>query len=189
MKKAQWQEKSIISYIKYIRCNRCNKRITHIRCNRKGSITADVVLVTFIIVLVILPLFTFVFDKYLMFIVLKEASDMLDMSCLSAYEALKFDEASMGVVTIDLQKLEIEFLKYAEYNSSMLPGVFYLRELDIISDSLPSSCSAGTILTRPSVHAVISICYNTGLFDRLVSGTEGFRVLNIHRDVELPIEH
>lgn len=196
MKKAQWQKEYTINSTFNNTINSAIKRQdisgwntpAFRLLNRKGSMAADIVLTSFILIVLILPLLSFVFEKYIMVNALNEISDSIDMSCISAYQAIRFQDASRGNIYIDSEDLRVEFMRYISYNLSPNLGEFELKELDFVSGSFPCTCSLGNTLTRPSVHAVVSIRIKAGIFDSAILGNDGVRILNVHRDVDIPVD-
>ena len=167
---------------------------------RKGSAVVDVVIFAAIIIFVILPVFSIIMEKYLLLNKAQIIKDAVDMTNISAYNAINAAELGKADVDVDeagamdiFRNLLALNLKLDEdlkpLPDSLAEDTVSIRSLIVFSDTFPSECPLGVNITRPSVHSVIVVPVRPSLYRQLILSMLGrqFVELEVHVDSDIPI--
>lgn len=170
-----------------------------IKC-RKGSAAADVVIGAAIIVFVVLPVFSFIIEKYLILNKAQIIKDAVDMTNIAAYNAINAGNLGKAGVDIDMDKVEEIYRRLLMKNlnlagdlaplpGSLAEGRVSIKSLAVFTGGFPDVCPEGTGISRPSVHSIISIPVRPSLYRQLILNILGkqFIELEIHVDSEIPV--
>ncbi len=170
--------------------------------SRRGSAAADVVIGAAVIVFVILPLFAFIFEKYLIFNKAQIIKDAVDMTNISVYNAMNTGQLGKEDIDIDTDKamdiyksLLAENLKLDEsllpLRDSLAEDRVCVKSLAVFSAGFPQTCPEGINITRPTVHSVISVPVRPSLYRRLILSKMGrqYVELEVHVDSEIPVNN
>lgn len=188
-------------------------RIKKLLNNNKGSIVSDLLMFTFVLLFVILPIFSVVFEQYLLLLKGQAIKDAIDVTNLAAYNAMDIKAKSEKIivagrnqseVTITENKIKDMFKPLLALNmnlnndltpkeNSIAAGTVEIVEVNIYPTgmSFPATCPKGGIINRPSVHSVIKVPLKPALYwniyKYLTGDTgDGIKDYYIHVDTELP---
>jgi len=166
----------------------------------KGSAVVDVVLFGCMVVFVLLPLFSLIFEKYLLNETCQRIKDAADMANLAVYYSISTQDLSMTEVNFDRQKAWDVYSGVLAENlrldSGLVPrevsicdGPVKIEELDLYVSGLPAACSHGIPIDKPSIHSVIDIPVKPSLYSGIVLSVLGREHINlkIHVDSEIPV--
>lgn len=170
--------------------------------NNRGNAAFDIVIFTALIILVILPVFSAVFEKYLLSCKVQAIKDAVDLSNISAYNAI--NTGNLGVVSVDFGNAEIAALyrrilsKNLNLNEDLTPKENSIAEDTVTIDSLagytsgfPVTCPDGAIISRPAIHGHITVPMKPGLYRRLIQELTGrqYLELEVHVDSDIPVDN
>ncbi len=165
----------------------------------KGSSLVDVLIFTFVIIFIILPLFSFVIE---MGIIINKSGiirDAVDLANISAYNAINCNDLSKNQVIISQSRLDKVYRKILAQNlkldkslnpkyDSIACSQVSIEELVIYNSGFPLTCERGVEITRPSIHSCIVVPVKPSLFAGMImkiSGKEHME-LKLHVDTEIP---
>lgn len=170
---------------------------------KKGTIgIGHIIFVTFFIVLILFPIFSFVMDKKIAMVIATDIKESLDMSIIGAYNGVNNNNLGKKTVDINNKNLEEEFLKLfcenMKLNIDLTPKEGSSLEYPIIineliyygKDKIGSLCPCGSEIRRPMVHVNITFSINPTLYRRMInriSGEDKFSI-TIGYDIELPYD-
>lgn len=168
----------------------------------QGNVVLDVVLVAVLVVFLILPLFSAVVEKYIVESKIQIIRDALDITNVSAYNALNASSLGMGNVSVDSEALDQIYKKLLAVNlnlnedltpkvNSIVEGRVVVESLMIRTSGFPYTCPDDMVLTRPGVHSRIVVPIRPSLYRRIILDLLGreFVELHIHVDTELPVNN
>ncbi len=171
------------------------------KCN-KGSIVTEIVLMAAMLVFVILPIFSTVMEKYVLMEKARVIRDAIDMTNISAYNALAAKD--LGKLTVDLSYSEaldiykemlIRNLKLGtDLNSkpdSIVEGRVEVLSLVVYSVGFPVTCPDGAVITKPAVHSSINVPVKPSLYRGIILNMLGKEHIDIvvHVDSEIPLNN
>lgn len=166
----------------------------------KGSSLVDLILGAAIIVLVVLPVFSFVIEKYIITNKADMINDTIDLTNIAVYNAL--DTGAASKKTIDFNETEVLRIyrsllaKNLLLNEDLTPKVNSIADGTVILDSIiiyignyPLNCPDGTLITRPTIHSRITVPIKPSLYRHLLLNILGrdYIELKIHVDSDIPI--
>jgi hypothetical protein len=167
-----------------------------------GSSVVDVVIAAAMVLLVLVPLFSYVMEKYITLEKARIIRDAVDVTNLAAYNAL--NTKSLGSVSIDLDRDDIMKI-YKELlctnlnlDDAMNPGAGSVAEaavsinsLEIYEAGFPVVCSNGTKIIRPTVHSCIEVPVRPSLYRKLILDMLGknYVEIEVHVDSELIVNN
>ena len=172
--------------------------------SNKGSIVSDLLIFTLVVVFIILPLFSAVFDQYILLLKAQAIKDAIDVTNLAAYNAMKIPEKSETQITAAANDIRSNYMPMLalnlNLNSNLTPkeNSIVNRTIEIVNITVypkgmafPVTCPKGGLIRRPSVHTVIKVSMKPALYwniYKFLTGTagDGMREYNIHVDTELP---
>jgi hypothetical protein len=170
---------------------------------RKGSMgIGQVLFITFFIIFIVFPVFSFLIDKNIARLVASEIKESLDMSVIGAYNAVNENQYGKKTVDISQKSLENEFLKLfcknmkldkdlSPKDGSILEYPIKINELEYFGpDRIGDSCPCGNEVVRPMVHLNFTFSLNPTLYRRVInrmSGKDKFSI-SIGYDIELPYD-
>ncbi len=168
----------------------------------RGSAVLEVLLGVAMLVFVILPVFSAVMEKYILLEKSRIIRDAVDMTNISAYNALNTGE--LGKVQVNMTRSEamriFEEILAANLslNYDLTPKPNSVAEepvevvsLEIYTVGFPTTCPDGTIISRPSVHSSISIPIQPSLYRSVILNLLGKDHIDVvvHVDSEIPLNN
>lgn len=169
---------------------------------KKGSVVADVVIGAALVIFIILPIFSFVAEKFILLDKAQMIKDAVDMTNISVYNALL--ARNLGKVEVSLSESEAEGIfrdllaANLNLNSDLTPKSMSLAEdtvvinsIEIYSAGFPLHCPEGVEITRPAVHSTISIPVKPSLYRRVILELLGRGYINmeVHVDSDIPVNN
>lgn len=154
------------------------------------------------LVFVILPVFSSVMEKYVLLEKSRLIRDAVDMTNISAYNAL--DTADLSKVRVNVASVEAMdiFKEILSANlrlddglnpgpGSVAEGRVEVLSLEIYRTGFPVSCPDGTVITKPSVHSSINIPVKPSLYRSLILNLLGKEHIDVvvHVDSEIPVNN
>lgn len=171
-------------------------------CQEKGSAAHDIVMFAAIIVFVLLPVFSVVFEKYAILSEGQIIKDALDVTNISSYMALNNQGLGKNSTSFDTTELwgiyEELLAKNLNLEAGLMPkgdsvaeGPVKIESLICYTAGFPAVCPDGGTITRPAVHSCITVPVRPLLFRQLILGMTGkqYFELKIHVDSEIPINN
>lgn len=170
-------------------------------CNR-GTAVAEVIIAVAMLVFIILPVFSVVMEKYILSEKARIIKDAVDMTNISAYNAL--DTLELGMVEVDVSRSEaMDIYKKVlranlNLNESLEPlpgsvsdGHVEIVSLEIYRTGFPISCPNGKTISRPSVHSSINIPIRPSLYRAVILSLMGRDHIDavVHVDSEIPVNN
>jgi hypothetical protein len=168
----------------------------------RGSAAVDIIIGTAIIIFVILPIFSFIAEKYIIIVKTGAIKDAIDISCISAYNAIIPADASMNMIKFDNAVLEDKFRELLRENllldeemepleGSVAAGKVTITSIAAINSGFPCSCPEGTLLSRPSVHCCVVVPVEPSLYRQFLADILGGRSVDlyIHQDTDIPVNN
>lgn len=168
----------------------------------RGSAAADVVLGAAIIIFVILPVFSVVIEKYIIYNKLLAIKDAVDMTNISAYNAINAENLGRNVVTIDNEKIDSLYryllARNLNLNSDLSPhpdsiaeGTVNIDSIIIYTGGFPLTCPGGTEFKRPAVHSTITVPVKPSLYRQIILDMIGREhiELKVHVDSDIPVNN
>jgi hypothetical protein len=169
---------------------------------RRGSAVVDVVLAAAIIVFVILPVFSAIVERFILFNKVQIIKDAADMTNVSVYNAINAGNLGKDTVNLDFPEAEYIFRILLAANlkldiglsplpQSLAEGNVLIDSLEIYSGGFPRTCPDGTIINRPTVHSLISVPVKPTLYRQLILNALGkdYLELKVHVDSEIPVNN
>jgi hypothetical protein len=164
-----------------------------------GSIYMDVLLTVCFMLLLILPLFAYASEKYIMLNSLQIAADAIEASCLSAYNAIDVPAASQKLLFVDKNIMDVLMRNRLHDNlkleddmtplaGSIAAGEVVIESAELLLNGFPATCSGGTLIRMPSFHIMVRIPLMPGLFRKFILNQHAPVYMRIHRDYEIPIQ-
>lgn len=175
--------------------------IANIRCKRGSGVT-DVIIIAGLIVFVILPILSVVLEKFTILPKGQLIKDSIDIANISIYNALSVPETSKAIVVPDnTEALNIYKRLLAENlnlnadltptSNSLAEGPVAIDSLIIYSGGFPQVCPYGVILSRTTVHTVVTIPIKPSLYRAILLQLMGkeYVELKVHVDTEIPVNN
>lgn len=168
----------------------------------KGSAVVDVVIAAAIVIFVLLPVFSVVIEKYILMEKARMIRDTVDMTNISAYNAL--NTGRLGKVNVDVRRSEaleiFEELLCANLSldeglipkaESIAEGRVEVSSLEMYMSGLPAKCSCGITIVKPSIHSCINVPIKPSLYRRAVLSLLGREYIDVvvHVDSEIPVNN
>ncbi len=182
-------------------------KFTMIMKNNKGSVVSDFLLFILIIIFVVIPLFSSVFEQYVLLLKGQAVKDAIDITNLAAYNAMTITEKSENIITAAASDIKANYIPILALNmnlnsdltpkeNSIADGTVEIINITVYSKgmSFPITCPKGSIISRPSIHSIIKVPMKPSLYwniYRFITGAigDGMREYNIHVDTELPVNN
>lgn len=172
------------------------------RFMNRGSAVVDVMIFAALLVFVILPVFSLVFEKYLLLNKVQSIKDAVDMAAISTYNSLNADRLGRMEVFAEISAAEETYINMLAANlkldnnlnpfeESLAEGKVEIKSLIFYGKNFPLSCPKGLILTKPSVHSIIDVPVKPSLYRRIIlslTGQQYFK-LEVHTDSEIPVNN
>lgn len=168
----------------------------------EGTAVAEVIIAAAMLVFIILPVFSAVMEKYVLSEKVRIIKDAVDMTNISAYNALDTMELGMTGVDVSHSKAMDIYEKVLKANlnldenldplpGSVAEGRVKVASLEIYRNGFPRSCPNGTSILRPSVHSCISIPVRPSLYRAVILSLLGRDHIDIvvHVDSEIPVNN
>ena len=167
-----------------------------------GSAVVDVVIAAAMLIFVILPVFSVVMEKYVLLEKARMIRDSVDVTNISAYNALFAGNLGRVYVNVDhTEALEI-FKELLSANlklddelnpkeGSIVEGRVEVRSLEIYASGFPVICPGGKTIIKPSIHSSINIPIQPALYRRVVLALLGKNSIDVvvHVDSEIPVNN
>lgn len=181
--------------------------------NNKGSIVSNILVFTFVLMFVILPIFSIVLEQYILLLKGQAIKDAIDVTNIGAYNCMDIEAKSETIVVAGRNQSERDFIeekikdKFKDLlilnlnlNSDLTPkdnsvpdGKIEIIEVSVFPTGMafPITCSGGGIITRPSIHSIIKIPIKPSLYWNIYrylknEKGDGLKDYYIHVDTELP---
>ncbi len=167
-----------------------------------GSAVTQIVLMAAMLVFVIMPVFSAVIEKYILMEKARIIRDSVDMTNISAYNALSGTE--LGKVRVDAERSDILEI-YRQMLSvnlrlnddlepkpdSVAEGRVEVLSLEICSSGFPVQCPEGVTIMRPTVHSSIRVPVRPSLYRSIILKMLGREYVDIivHADTEIPVNN
>lgn len=176
---------------------------TIIKSNR-GSTTFNVLLFTMLLVFVVFPIFSVVFDKHVLLVKAQSIKDSIDITNISTYKVMKTTDKSKEIIVMDqvqlLEAYKMLLAKNMNLNPDMTPKEKSIAQGPVIIDSLiiypkgilfPITCPMGKEIKRPTVHAVVKVPVKPSLYRQilLTALSKDYVELIIHVDSDIPVNN
>jgi len=165
-----------------------------------GGIVGEVAVTAAILVFIILPVFSTVMEKYVLMSKTAIIRDAVDMTNISAYQALQAQQLGKVMVELDRSavleryremlctnlKLDEELIPY---ENSVAEGRVEVLSLEIYQSGFPVFCPEGVAVARPSVHSCISVPIRPSLYRSIILNLLGKEYIDavVHVDSEIPL--
>ena len=169
---------------------------------RRGSATVDVIIGAAMIIFVILPLFSAVVERFILFNKAQIARDALDMTNISTYNSLNTWELGKTSVSFESGRALQIYRDLLSENMNLDDGLnplsrsiaedtVSIESIVIYTEGFPAVCPNGTHLTRPSVHSCVSIPVRPSLYRQLLLDLIGkdYLDMRVHMDTEIPVDN
>lgn len=168
----------------------------------RGSAVTQTVLMAAVLIFIIMPVFSAVIEKYILMEKARVITDSVDMTNISAYNALS--SAELGKVRIGAERSDIlEIYRHIlsinlRLNDDLEPqpdsvaeGCVEVLSLEIFSSDFPAHCPEGVPITRPAVHSTIRVPVRPSLYRGIILGMLGRESVDIivHVDTEIPVNN
>lgn len=168
----------------------------------KGSGTIDVIIAAAIIVLVILPIFSVIAERYIILNKAEIIKDAVDMTNVSVYNAINAGVLGKTQVDIELDKADDIYRRLLSENlnlnvdlsprqNSLAEDDVKIKSIVFYSGEAIEECPEGIVMDRPSIHSVIVVPIRPSLYRQLILNLLGkqYVELEIHVDSEIPINN
>ena len=168
----------------------------------RGSAVTQTVLMAAVLIFIIMPVFSAVIEKYILMEKARVITDSVDMTNISAYNALS--SAELGKVRIGAERSDIlEIYRHIlsinlRLNDDLEPqpdsvaeGCVEVLSLEIFSSDFPAHCPEGVPITRPAVHSTIRVPVRPSLYRGIILGMLRREYVDIivHVDTEIPVNN
>jgi hypothetical protein len=175
-----------------------------LKSNKGGSgiSVLMVILLGGIIVFVIMPLFSYIMEQYIVYNKVQKLKTSIDMTNIAAYNALDKGMLSKEAVAFNSSKalaIYQELLaKNLQLNSDLTPkpdsiaeGTVTIVSLEEYTNGFPMVCPNGTGLKRPTIHSVISVPVRPTLYRQVILSMLHLQYVDlvIHVDSDIPINN
>ncbi|MGI6776689.1 MAG: hypothetical protein ACOX7R_01270 [Acetivibrionales bacterium] len=168
----------------------------------KGSTTISILVCAMAIIFVIMPVFSSVIEKYLIFNKAQIIKDALDITNIAAYNAINAESLSMNSVMFDRDKLEGIYARLLAENlnldSNFFPNEGSVADERVIIDSVivytdgfPVTCPEGNLIKRPTVHSSVIVPVKPLLYGSVIMDMlkKEYVELIVHVDSEIPVDN
>ncbi|NSW90492.1 MAG: hypothetical protein HPY74_07415 [Firmicutes bacterium] len=162
----------------------------------------DVMVIGAIIVFVLLPIFSSIMERYILFTKSQIIKDAMDVTNLSVYYALETETLGKGYVGFnedDVLGIYVKMLAKnlqldADLNPTENSVVDYkvrIESVIIYTEDLPTTCPDGVNITRPAVHSCIVVPVKPVFFSNIITRITGkeYIELKVHVDSDIPINN
>jgi hypothetical protein len=170
--------------------------------SNKGNAAFDIVIFVMIIIFIIFPVFSVICEKYMIVTEAQFIKDSLDMTNLAAYNAMNNEALGRNVIRFDSEEVmelyKKMLAKNLKLNEDLTPTVGSIAEGRVTIDSLicytenlPVKCLNGRLITRPSIHSVVTVPVRPVLYRQLILELTGreYLELKVRVDSELPVNN
>ncbi len=168
----------------------------------KGSVVTEIVIMAAMLVFIILPVFSTIVEKYVLMEKARVIRDSVDMTNISAYNALS--ATVLGKAAVDVSHTEalniytVMLGRNLKLEGDMDPKPDSIAEervevlsLVVYSNGFPAACPEGAPITRPTVHSCIRVPVKPSLYRGIILGMLGRESIDIvvHVDSEIPLDN
>ncbi|NLC68278.1 MAG: hypothetical protein GX754_05730 [Clostridiaceae bacterium] len=177
-------------------------------CCTGGSGITDVLITASIIILVFLPVFSAVMERYILLVKAQIIRDAVDVTNLSVYYSMETENLGRGYVYFNeeqLQKIYKNMLaenlcldadlnpqegSIADYRVEVESIMIYHDNPDCGED-YPAACPGGTVIVRPAVHSTIIVPVKPVFFAEIIKLLPGkeYAELKVHVDSDIPVNN
>lgn len=172
--------------------------------NNKGSMVSDILILTLVIVFIVIPLFSAVFDQYFLLLKGQAVKGAIDLTNLAAHNAMKTSEKSETEIKLAINDIKSNYIPMLALNmnlnsdlspeaNSVADGAVEIMNITVYPKGMnfPVTCPEGGKINRPSVHSVIKVPIKPALYWNIykffIGGSgSGVKEYHIHVDTELP---
>ena len=151
--------------------------------SRKGAVE-DMVIFCLFFVFVLLPVASSVLEMYLTSVKCQEIKDAIDMTNIAAYNAL--DPGDNGKTAIDFNSSSAQAIynnllalnlrlnpDLTPQSDSIADGPVVVNELTFYTSGFPCYCPLGKLLTRPTIHTLVTVPVKPSLYSGTILGMMG----------------
>lgn len=188
-------------------CSAICKRVHQIdrkslKSGNRGTAVAEVIIAAAMLVFIILPVFSVVMEKYILSEKSRIIKDAIDMTNISAYNALDTLELGKAEVyfsrseAMDIYRKVLRTNLNLDENLDPLPGSVAEGRVEVVSleifrTGFPMSCPNGISISRPTVHSCIDIPIRPSLYRALILSLLGRDHIDVvvHVDSEIPVNN
>ncbi len=169
---------------------------------QRGSVVTEIVLMAAILVFIILPVFSVVIEKYVLMEKARIIRDAVDMTNISAYNALTAPDLGKAAVDVSYPEALGIYKEILGLNlkleedmdpktDSVAEGRVEVLSLVIYRSGFPVRCPDGVLITRPSVHCSINVPVKPSLYRGVILEMLGKEHIDIvvHVDSEIPLNN
>ncbi len=170
--------------------------------NNRGGAVGTVIIAAGLIIFILFPIFSVVFEKHLIHVKGQMLKDAIDITNIATYEAIKTQQGAKGDLHMrssDIQNIFKNLLiKNLNLNGDMTPsdesiaeGQVTIQAIEIYTSGLPAVCPLGKIVNRAAVHSIINVPIKPSLYRGLILNAIGkqYIELEIHVDSEIPVNN
>lgn len=170
----------------------------------RGSAAIHVVVGAAVLVLVILPLFSAIIERYILTNKIEIIRDAADITNIAVYntintamlgkKSVSFDQAKVDALYKQLLAENLNLnsaLEPIDGESSIADGTVTIDEVNFYTGPLPAVCPGGCTIGKPAVHSCITVPVKPSLYRQVILGLSGksYIALKVHVDSEIPLNN
>lgn len=166
----------------------------------RGSAVIDVIIGAAILVLVILPLFSAIIERYILLNKMEIIRDAVDITNIAVYNSLSTSGLGKKSVSFDLAKAKAIYKELLATNlkldsdlkpasDSIADDTVIIDQIGLYTSILPAVCPLGNTIMKPSVHCLLIVPVKPTLYRQAILDLTGSSniALKIHVDSEIPL--
>jgi hypothetical protein len=168
----------------------------------RGSAVAETAVAAAVLIFMILPVFSVIIEKYILSVKTQVIRDAVDITNISAYNALNPDDLGKVRVNASGERCAEIFKDMLARNlkldgnldpeqGSVAEGQVEIKSIEIYNSGFPATCPDGTSILRPSVHSCVVIPVKPSLYRSLIFSLLGKDHIDVivHVDSEIPVNN
>lgn len=168
----------------------------------RGSAAFDIVIFAAVIIFVIFPVFSMVYEKYIIVTEGQIIKDAIDMANISTYNALNNRALGKDAILFNNEEMMSIYRgllgKNLKLDGSLTPepgsiaeDTVTINSLVCYTEELPAVCPNGNSIKRPSIHSLVTVPVRPVLFRQIILELLGkeYVELKVHVDSELPVNN
>lgn len=169
--------------------------------NENGGISF-ILIMSLLVIFIIIPVFAVVVEKYIVQLKVFDIKEAIELSSISTYNTVSSESLSGVEVDYDNTKAKSVFENYLAKNlninsdlspkgSGIVEGTVTVDSFVIYSSGFPHTCPNGNNITRPSVHAKITVPIKPTIYKYTILQALGTDTINLkfHYDTEIVIDN
>jgi Flp pilus assembly protein TadG len=167
-----------------------------------GSSILDIIVGTAVVVLVILPVFSGIMEKYIISVKAQSIKDAVDMTNVSTYMSLDSDSLGKNVVDLDFEEVMDIYRRLLAANLnlnddltpkdiSIAENTVTINSINLYYDAFPTECPNGTPVKRPAIHSYITVPVRPSIYRSMILRLTGreYIELKVHVDSDIPVDN